>query len=328
MNPTKNRLRDSKRDLPLQEKEQINTSKNSFLRNFKRELPLHLMILPGLILVLVFSYTPMYGLIIAFQRFIPAFGMFGAQQWVGLDNFTFVMNLAGFQRAFVNTVIIAFWRIVTVLLIPIIFALLLNEVRSNLYRRTVQTITYMPFFLSWVILGGIFVDMLSPSDGLVNSFLGLFGVDPIFFLGDNNIFRGTLVVTNVWREFGFGAIVYLAAITSIDPTYYEAAVMDGANRWKQTWHITLPGMKMIIVLMGVLSLGNVLNAGFDQVFNMYSPVVFASGDIIDTFIFRMGLIDAQFGPATAVGLFRSIISFLFISVSYFIAYKTTDYRIF
>jgi len=328
MNPTKNRLRDSKRELPLQEKEQINTSKNSFLRNFKRELPLHLMILPGLILVLVFSYTPMYGLIIAFQRFIPAFGMFGAQQWVGLDNFTFVMNLAGFQRAFVNTVIIAFWRIVTVLLIPIIFALLLNEVRSNLYRRTVQTITYMPFFLSWVILGGIFVDMLSPSDGLVNSFLGLFGVDPIFFLGDNNIFRGTLVVTNVWREFGFGAIVYLAAITSIDPTYYEAAVMDGANRWKQTWHITLPGMKMIIVLMGVLSLGNVLNAGFDQVFNMYSPVVFASGDIIDTFIFRMGLIDAQFGPATAVGLFRSIISFLFISVSYFIAYKTTDYRIF
>ena len=299
-----------------------------FMRKFRRELPLHLMILPGLILVLVFSYIPMYGLVIAFQRFIPAFGMFGDQQWVGLGNFTFVMNLAGFQRAFVNTIIIAFWRIVTVLLIPIFFALMLNEIRSNFYRRTIQTVTYMLFFLSWVILGGIFVDLLSPSDGLVNNFLGLFGMDPIFFLGDNDVFRGTLIVTNVWREFGFGAIVYLAAITGIDPTYYEAAVVDGANRWKQTWHITLPGMKMIIVLMGVLSLGNVLNAGFDQVFNMYSPVVFASGDIIDTFIFRMGLIDAQFGPATAVGLFRSIISFMFISVSYFIAYKTTDYRIF
>ena len=306
----------------------MNINKNSFTRNFKRELPLHLMILPGLVLVLVFSYIPMYGLVIAFQRFIPAFGMFGDQQWVGFDNFRFVMGLAGFQRAFVNTVIISFWRIVTVLLIPIIFALMLNEVRSNLYRRSIQTITYMPFFLSWVILGGIFVDLLSPSTGLVNNLLGFFGVEPIFFLGDNSVFRSTLVVTNVWREFGFGAIVYLAAITSIDPTYYEAAVVDGANRWKQTWHITLPGMKMIIVLMGVLSLGNVLNAGFDQVFNMYSPVVFASGDIIDTFIFRMGLIEAQFGPATAVGLFRSIISFLFISVSYFIAYKTTDYRIF
>jgi len=186
----------------------------------------------------------------------------------------------------------------------------------------------MPYFLSWVILGGIFVDLLSPSGGLINSFLGLFGVKPIFFLGDNSVFRETLIVTNIWKDFGFGAIVYLATITGIDPTYYEAAVIDGANRWKQTWHITLPGMRMIIVLMGVLALGNVLNAGFDQVFNMYSPVVYESGDIIDTFIYRMGLLDAQYGPATAVGLFRSIISFLFISISYLIAYKTTDYRIF
>jgi len=294
----------------------------------KREIPLHLMILPGLIFIILFAYIPMYGLVIAFQRFIPALGMFGDQQWVGLDNFEFVMSLAGFRRAFGNTIIIAFWKIVTMLVFPIIFALLLNEVRSNGFRRTVQTITYMPFFLSWVILGGIFVDMLSPSGGLVNNFLGLFGVEPIFFMGDNNVFRETLIVTNIWKDFGFGAIVYLAAITSIDPTHYEAATIDGANRWQQTWHITLPGMRMIIVLMGVLSLGNVLNAGFDQVFNMYSPVVYATGDIIDTFIFRMGLIDAQFGPATAVGLFRSVISFLFISVAYLIAYKVANYRIF
>jgi len=303
-------------------------SKKSFFRDFKREIPFHLMILPGLIFVIIFSYVPMYGLIIAFQRFIPARGMFGDQQWVGLKNFSFVMNLAGFQRAFQNTIIIAFWKIVTGLLIPIIFALLLNEVRSNAYRRSVQTITYMPYFLSWVILGGIFIDLLSPSGGLINNLRGLFGLDPVFFLGDNGVFRGTLITTNVWKDFGFGAIVYLAAIMGVDPTFYEAAVIDGANRWRQTWHITLPSMKMIIVLMGVLSLGNVLNAGFDQVFNMYSPVVYESGDIIDTFIYRMGLLDAQFGPATAVGLFRSVISFLFISVSYLIAYKTADYRIF
>lgn len=295
---------------------------------FKREFPLHVMLLPGLILVLIFSYTPMAGLIMAFQDFIPSKGMFGDQEWVGFDNFQYVFSLPGFTQALQNTIVIAFWKIVLGLLVPIVFALLLNEVRAMAFKRTVQTIVYLPYFLSWVVLGGIFLDILSPSSGIVNQIIKAFGGEGIFFLGDNRYFQGTLIVTDVWKNFGYGAIVYLASILTIDMELYEAAQIDGANRWQQTWHITLPGMRMIIVLMLVLSLGNVLNAGFDQVFNLYSKAVYESGDILDTFVYRLGLIDAQYGPATAVGLFKSVVSTLFISVSYFLAYKFADYRIF
>ena len=295
---------------------------------FKKEFPLHLMVIPGLLLVLLFSYIPMAGIVMAFQRFLPAKGMFGDQKWVGVDNFKFIFSLPGFQRAFSNTISIAFWKIVTGLLVPVVIALLLNEVRSGKMRRTLQTCVYMPYFLSWVILGGILVDLLSPSSGIVNLILSKIGGTPIFFLGDNRYFRSTLIITNVWKEFGFGTIVYLAAIMGIDSSLYEAAVVDGASRWRQTWHITLPGIRMIIVLMAVLSLGNVLNGGFDQVFNLYSSVVYETGDIIDTFVYRMGLLDAQYGPATAVGLFKSVVSFVFIASSYWMAYKFADYRIF
>lgn len=295
---------------------------------FKRELPLHLMLLPGLLLVAVFSYTPMAGLVIAFQKFIPSKGMFGDQQWIGFDNFSYVFSLPGFEQALKNTIVIAFWKIILGLLVPIIFALLLNEVHVNGFKRTVQTIVYLPYFLSWVVLGGIFLDMLSPSSGAVNQLITALGGDSIFFLGDNRYFKGTLIVTDIWKNFGYGAIVYLAAILGIDTDLYEAAQIDGANRWQQTWHVTLPGMRMIIVLMLVLSLGNVLNAGFDQVFNLYSKAVYESGDILDTFVYRLGLLNAQYGPATAVGLFKSVISTAFISISYYLAYRFADYRIF
>jgi putative aldouronate transport system permease protein len=295
---------------------------------FKRELPLHLMLLPGIIMIIIFNYTTMAGLIIAFQKFIPSKGLFGDQEWIGFDNFKYVFKLPGFLQALKNTVVIAFWKIVLGILVPIIFALLLNEIRNKAFKRTVQTIVYLPYFLSWVVLGGIFIDMLSPSTGIVNQIIRLFGGKELFFLGDNRLFKGTLIATDVWKNFGYGAIVYLSAILGIDTNLYEAAQIDGANRWQQTWHVTLPGMRMIIVLMLVLSLGNVLNAGFDQVFNLYNVSVYESGDILDTFVYRLGLLNAQYGPATAVGLFKSLVSTLFISVSYFLAYKFGDYRIF
>ncbi len=298
------------------------------LQKFRRESAYYAMIIPGIALVLIFSYVPMAGLIMAFQRFIPAKGLFGNQQWIGWGNFQFIFALPGFQRAFVNTIVIAFFKIVAGIIVPLTFALMLNEVVSTAVRRTVQTMIYLPYFLSWVILGGVLVDLLSPNTGIVNKVITLFGADPVFFLGSNGTFRGTLIVTHLWKEFGFGTVVYLAAIMGVDQELYEAAIIDGANRWQQTWHVTLPGMLMIVVLMCVLSLGNVLNAGFDQVFNMYSPAVYESGDIIDTFVYRMGLLDAQFGPATAVGLFKSVISFVFISSSYYLAYRFADYRIF
>jgi putative aldouronate transport system permease protein len=294
----------------------------------KKELPLHLMILPGFILLLIFSYLPMAGIVIAFQKFIPAKGLFGHQKWIGLDNFKYVLDLPSYHSIIWNTVSIALMKIVLGLVIPLIIAILINEVTNNALKKGIQTLIYLPHFLSWVVLGGILIDILSPSDGLVNNVIKSLGFQPIFFLGDNKWFPSTMVLTETWKEFGYGTIIYLAAITGIDPSLYEAAHIDGADKWKQTLHITLPGMKMVIVLLTVLSLGNLLNAGFDQIFNLYSPPVYQSGDIIDTFVYRIGLLDAQFGVATAVGLFKSLVSFTFISVSYFFAYRFADYRIF
>lgn len=298
------------------------------LHRRRRQLPLYMMILPGFILLILFSYLPMFGISIAFQKFIPARGVFGNQKWIGLGNFEYMMKLPSFFGIIRNTVTISLWKILFGLTVPMTIAILINEVRHNGLKRGIQTVVYLPHFLSWVVLGGIFIDMLSPTDGLVNNIIKALGGKPVFFLGDNKWFPFTMVFTETWKEFGYGTIVYLAAITGIDPCLYEAAQIDGANRWKQTLHVTLPGMRMVIVLLAVLSLGNLLNAGFDQIFNMYSPPVYESGDIIDTFVYRIGLLDAQFGVATAVGLFKSLISLLFISTAYFCAYKFADYRLF
>lgn len=295
---------------------------------FRKELPFHLFLLPAVILVFIYMYIPMAGMTIAFQKFIPAKGLFGNQKWIGLDNFVYLMNLPGAVRALSNTVVIALWKIILHLLIPIIVSILLNEMRSAWFRRTCQTLIYLPHFLSWIIFGGILIDLLSTSTGLVNQIIKSLGFEPISFLGSNKYFQFTVIFTDVWKEFGFGTIVYLAAITNIDPTQYEAATIDGANRFQRMIHVTLPNMRMIVVLMMVLALGNVLNAGFDQVYNLYSPQVYETGDILDTFIYRIGLLDAQFGVATAMGMFKSLVSTLFISVSYYCAYKFADYRIF
>ncbi len=294
----------------------------------KRELPLHLMLIAPLLVIFVFSYVPMAGIVIAFQRFIPARGLFGDQRWVGFENFTYVFQLPSVLRALKNTIVIAFLKIVFGQLTPIVFALLINELVNVKLKKTIQTSIYLPHFLSWVILAGVLIDILSPRYGLLNRLLGAFGIEPVFFLGDNDWFQFTMVVTHVWKEFGFGTIIYLAAITTIDPQQYEAAHIDGASRWRQMWHITLPGMTMIIVLIAVLNLGDVLNAGFEQIFNLYSPQTYESGDILDTLIYRLGLLEAQFGPSTAIGLFKSVVSLLFISVSYVLAYRLADYRVF
>jgi len=270
----------------------------------------------------------MIGIIIAFQRFIPARGLFGPQEWVGLGNFRYMLTLPDTYKILRNTIFIAGMKIISGLSVPIIIALLLNEVRREWFKRSVQTIIYLPHFLSWVIFAGILIDILSPSEGIVNKILESVGIRPIYFLGDPKWFPYTMVITDLWKNFGFSTIVYLAALTNISPTLYEAAEIDGANRWQQTWYITLPGMRPIIVLLATLSLGSILNAGFEQIFNLYSPQVYDTGDIIDTFVYRIGLIQAQYGLATAVGLFKSVVSFILISFSYYLAYRFADYRIF
>jgi len=296
-------------------------------RGWKTEAPFHLMIFPALVCVLIFNYGPMVGIGIAFQKFVPTSGLFGSK-WIGFDNFSYVYSLPDTTRVIYNTVYIAVMKMIVGLAAPIATALLLNEIAKPLFKRLVQTVIYMPHFLSWVILSGIIIDVLSPNYGILSDFLSWLGIKPIFFLGNENWFPFVLVGTDVWKEFGFGTIVYLAALTGINPSLYEAAVIDGAGRWKQTLYITLPGITPIVVLMGTLSLGNILNAGFDQVFNLYSPTVYSTGDILDTYVYRLGLVNLQFGVATAVGLFKSVVSFVLISVSYLLAYRLANYRIF
>ncbi|AEI40779.1 ABC transporter permease [Paenibacillus mucilaginosus] len=300
---------------------------NANLKGFVRNIPLHLMLVPGLIVILIYNYIPMAGLIIAFQDFSPI-GGFRVMNWVGLDNFKYLFELPGFYQVVWNTVFISVMKIIAGLTVPVLVALLLNEVRSSGFKRSVQTIIYMPHFFSWVVLAGILIDVLSPSGGLVNMALKAAGYPPIQFLASNDWFPYVLVISDQWKEFGFGTIIYLAALTSIDSSLYEAAVMDGAGRWKQTWHITLPGIRPIMILMLTLSLGNVLNGGFDQVFNLYNPLVYESGDILDTMIYRIGLQDAQYSVSTALGLIKSVVSFLFIGLGYYLAYRIANYRIF
>ena len=288
---------------------------------FRKELPFHLMLLPGVIIVFIFMYIPLSGLIIAFEKFVPAKGLFGPQKWIGWDNFIYLYNLPGAISALRNTVIIAFWKIILHLVIPITVSILLNEIRSTGFRRTAQTLIYLPHFLSWIILGGILIDILSPSDGILNRLLGLFGVEPIFFLGSNDYFRGTLIVTDVWKEFGFNTIVYLAAIAGISPELYEAASVDGAGRFKKMWHITLPGIRPTIVVLLIMNLGNILGSSFDRPYAFQNNLVMKVANVIATFVYKNGIKGLQFSLTTAVGLFQSVICVIFLLLANWISRK-------
>lgn len=285
-----------------------------------------IMLMPGLIWLILFSVVPMFGIVIAFQDYHPVRGIFGSE-WVGLEHFIYMFTLNETKSIFLNTIFIAVMKIIGHLIIPLLFALMLNEVRVALFKRTVQTVVYLPHFLSWVILGGILLDIFAYR-GPINQLLHWFGVEPILFFGRADLFPYLVVASDVWKEFGFNTIIYLAALTGIHPSLYEAAAMDGASRLRRLWHITLPGVRTTAVLLAVLSLGNVLNAGFDQIFNLYNPLVYSTGDIIDTWVYRAGLLNLQYELATAVGLLKSVVGFILISLSYYLAYRLTNYRIF
>ena len=292
-----------------------------------RELPLYVMLLPAVIITLIFSYGPMIGLRMAFSRFTLAGGILGSQ-WTGLDNIRTLISMPNFLPVVRNTVGISLAKMILFIIVPVVFSLLLNEVRNIGLKRSLQTMVFLPNFISWIILAGLFIDILSPSTGVVNQMLGWIGIEPIFFLGDQFWFPITMVVTDVWRGFGFGSVVYLASLSSIDPNLYEAAEIDGANRWKQTIHVTMPGIKPTIVLLSVLSMGGILGGGFVQILNMYNPAVYATGDILDTWIFRMGIQGAQWSLSAAMGFFRSVVTLFFVVLSWYLADKLAGYRIF
>lgn len=286
----------------------------------------HLMMLPGMLFLLVFSYVPMFGIVMAFQNYSTGKGILKSPI-VGLKNFQYMFSLPDIWEIIRNTMVIAAGKMFFTTLASLAFAILLNEIRIKWLKKSVQTIVYLPHFLSWVILASVVVNMFS-LDGIVNQALAGLGLEQINFLGSNTAFQPLLIFTDVWKEFGYGSIVYLAAITSIDPGLHEAAAIEGANWWQRVFHITLPGMLTIILLMSVMNIANILNAGFDQVYNLYNPVVYETGDIIDTYVYRMGLLDHQYSFSTAVGLFKSVVGMvLMVSVNQ-LSKKFTDSRIF
>lgn len=286
----------------------------------------YLMILPGLGLLVAFTFVPLIYSVIAFQKFNPALGI-RKSPWVGLDNFKLMFTIPDAKVVFYNTLFIATFKIILLISVAVVFALLLNEVPFIHIKRWVQTFVYLPHFLSWVILAGVLRTILA-RNGLFNDALSFFGMDPIHFLGRPDLFPWVIILSEVWKEFGFEAIIYLAALSAISPTLYEVADLDGANRFQKMWFISIPGIAPTIVLAASLSLGNVLNAGFDQIFNLYSPIVYSSGDILDTYVYRVGLIQGQYSLGTAVGLFKTVISLILIGISYWAARRFAGYRIF
>lgn len=295
-------------------------------RERKTQLMFHLMMIPGILFLIIFTYVPMAGIVMAFQNYIPAKGLTGSV-WVGFTHFQRLFSLPDIGLLFRNTIVIALGKIIIGTILSIVFAVLLNEIRVIFLKKSVQTIVYLPHFLSWVVLSAVVMNMFN-LDGSITQILNSIGLKDLNFLGSNKLFQPLLIGTDVWKEFGYSSVVYLAAITSIDPGLYEAASIDGATWFKKVWHVTLPGMMTIILLLAIMNLPNILNAGFDQVYNLYSPMVYESGDILDTYVYRVGLIGRQYSFGTAVGLFKALIGAVLMIGANEIAGHYTDRKMF
>ncbi|GGG17185.1 ABC transporter permease [Paenibacillus abyssi] len=273
-----------------------------------KDWDLYLMLVPGMMFLFLLKYTPMYGLIIAFQDF-SIFRGIGGSPWVGLKHFERLIANDQFLNVLINTILISFYKLIFLFPAPIIVAVLLNEIRKMMFKRIVQSVIYLPHFISWVIISGLFINMLSLTDGIVNTVIEWLGGERIAFFMNQSAFRPLLVVTEGWKEVGWGTIIYLAAIASIDPQLYEAAKMDGANKFQQMIHVTLPGIFSTIVLMFILRLGNMLEAGTEQILVMYNPVVYDVADVIGTYVYRVGIGASDYSFSTAVGMFESVVAF-------------------
>ncbi len=281
---------------------------------------LYAMIVPTIVYFILFQYYPMLGIVIAFKKFTLKGGMFGGE-WEGLKYFLKLFNDNTFWRVFRNTVIISTGKVLIGFPLPILIALLLNEFRSSAVKRTVQTIIYLPRFLSWVILGGILCNLFAQDGGAINQWLRTVGKEPINILSNPKNFRWTLIISDAIKGAGWGSIIYMATISGIDTDMYEAAVVDGVGRYKQIWYITLPNLLPTMSIMLILALGGIMNAGFDQVLVLYNSAVYSTGDIIDTYVYRQGLQDSKYSLSTAAGVFKSVIGCVMIYLSNLAARK-------
>ena len=281
------------------------------LAAYQKNWPIFLLLVPGLIYFVVFHYIPLYGVTIAFKDYKLLDGILGSQ-WAGLKYFKMAFASNDFWNAFKNTMIISLLKLIFSFPAPIILALMLNEIKNMRFKKTVQTISYLPHFLSWVVFGGVIISFLSPSTGFVNLIIKAMGFEPIYFVADNNWFRPILVITSIWKEIGWGTIVYLAALNGVDTQLYDAATVDGAGKWKQMWVVTLPSILPSVVIMFIFQVSSIVNDDFDQIYNMYNPAVYKTGEVISTYIYKIGIEGMQYSLSTAIGLFKNVIALVLI----------------
>ncbi|MDK2992481.1 MAG: putative aldouronate transport system permease protein [Clostridiales bacterium] len=283
---------------------------------------IYIMLLPVITYYIVFHYVPLYGAQIAFKNFTPSKGIWGSP-WVGFKYFEEFFNSYYFERLLRNTVLISLYDLIFGFPAPIILALLLNEIKSNIFKRTVQTVTYLPHFISLVVICGMIIDFLA-RDGLVNNILNRFGIESIPFMIKPEWFRTIYVASNIWQGIGWGSIIYLAALSNIDPQLYEAATIDGAGRFRQVLHVTLPGILPTVVIMLILRLGQMLNVGSEKILLLYNTSTYETADVISTFVYRKGILEASYSYSTAIGLFNSVINFALLVIANFISRKATE----
>lgn len=296
------------------------------IRQYWKNRYLFILLIPVLAYYIIFHYAPMYGIQIAFKDYKFRLGIAGSP-WTGLSNFKLLFNMGSFWEVFGNTLIISVYKLLVGFPAPILFAILMSELRGKVFKKTVQTISYLPHFISWVVLGGIFIQFLSPSTGPINQILQALGLDPIYFLGDTKWFRGTLVATSVWKGLGWNSIIYLAAITGIDAELYEAAEIDGAGRLRKIMNVTLPGLVPVITVMLIFNVGGIVNDDFDQIFNLYNAAVYKVGDVLGTYTYRVGMVDMRYSFSTAVGLFKNVIAFALIIITNSVTKRVNEYGI-
>lgn len=301
----------------------LNSRRKSFWHKVKANRARLLMFLPGFLFILVFSYGPMYGLILAFKDFNIGKGILGSP-WVGFKHFETFFSSTSALTALFNTLKISLLKLLFNFPAPILLALMLNEMRPGPIKKVAQTISYLPHFISWIIVAGILSSLLSPSTGTINYIIKALGGQPILFLTDTKWFRPILIISGIWKEIGWGSVVYLAALCSIPAEQYESAKIDGANRFQRLCYITLPSMKGIVSIMLLMQAGNIMNAGFDQVFNLYSTSVYEVGDIIDTYVYRVGIGQMMYSFNTAVGLFKSVVNFALVLAVNMVTKKLND----
>lgn len=282
-------------------------------KDFSKHYQIYIMMSIGVLYYIIFHYLPMCGLVMAFQNFSPAKGFFRSQ-WVGFDHFINFLTMPYFWRLLKNTLIINVYQLIFVFPIPIIFALLLNEVRNTKYKKVIQTCTYLPHFISMVVFCGLIVDFTAQT-GIISKFLTLFGMKQQNLLMEAKYFRSIYTISSIWKETGWNSIIYVAALLGISPELYEAAVVDGANRWKQTWHVTLPGIAPTIIIMLILRIGSMMSVGFEKVILLYNPVTYETADVISSFVYRRGLLGGDFSYTTAVGLFNAVINLILLIAS-------------